>query len=148
MVMIDIIEPELIPYTFNTLGWYILFALMVIIVLLILMMLWVRWKKNKYRRDAVLFVQNCQSEHVVLEINRLMKLTALRLWNREKLASLQGIKWYEFLNSTMNNAYADTHLFEQMAQANYSSKCDDEITRAFKEFSIIWFKKHKSKCLN
>ncbi|MFV0521434.1 MAG: DUF4381 domain-containing protein [Mangrovibacterium sp.] len=139
----DIIEPRRISYSFHTSGWEMVFALVIALFIILLLWLFIRWKQNKYRRDGVLFVQNCKSKNAVAEINRQLKITALQLWQRDDIASLQGEEWYIFLNSTMNNAYSDTNLFPQMAQANYTLIYDAATLLAFKQFSITWFKKHK-----
>ncbi|MFV0554296.1 MAG: DUF4381 domain-containing protein [Mangrovibacterium sp.] len=136
----NIIEPNTIPYSFDTLGWRIVLGLLVLSVLLAAFLLWRKWKRNKYRRDGIRLVQSSTS---MAEINHQMKLTALKLWERERVAALQGVEWLIFLNSTMKNAYTETHLFEAMAEAIYSGKKDEELLKEFKNLAEMWFLGHK-----
>lgn len=136
----NIIEPNTIPYSFDTLGWRIVLGLLVLSVLLAAFLLWRKWKRNKYRRDGIRLVQSSTS---MVEINHQMKLTALKLWERERVAALQGVEWLSFLNSTMKNAYTETHLFESMAEAIYSGKKDEELLKEFQAFGSSWFLGHK-----
>lgn len=139
----EIIEPQAIPYSFHTLGWQLMLGLCIGVLLVLLGFAFRRWKKNKYRREGMQFIAQSKANQAVAEINRQMKITAIRLWGREQVAALQGEAWLQFLNSSMQNAYAQTELFASMAEACYHSTSDPSIEEAFKEFGIMWFKKHR-----
>ncbi|MFV0291443.1 MAG: DUF4381 domain-containing protein [Mangrovibacterium sp.] len=136
----EIIEPQAIDYSFQTLGWKIILGIIVIIIVILMFLAWKNWKKNKYRRVGVLMVHQCSS---VNQINTLLKKTALMIWNRNQVASLSGEKWLCFLNKTMKNSFQHTDLFVKMEEDCYYPSNEQSTIDNWKEFAALWFKKHR-----
>jgi hypothetical protein len=62
-----------------------------------------QWYRDRYRREAGRRLASLERQKPgpdwLLELNRLLKLTALAAYSRERVASLSGPEWVEFLNS-------------------------------------------------
>jgi hypothetical protein len=79
--------------------------LAVLLIILLLRYGWRRlhhWYRNRYRREAAarlrLLAQDNDSDTLLIELNKLLKLTALAAFSREQVASLSGHAWVNFLN--------------------------------------------------
>lgn len=145
----NLIEPEPIGYSFNTPGWYIVFGVLLIIVLVLGFIQYRKYKKDAYRRNAIKqleFIIQQNSSNVIYEINALLKVTALQLFERRKVASLVGEEWFRFLNSTMisGNSMAEKE-FEKFTMALYNPKeqLGNEAMNELKDFAILWIKNHR-----
>ena len=97
----DIVLPQPVPYRPNTVGWYVLFALLLALVV----HLYARHRRsraaNLYRRQAlheldaiVLTLQAKGGRHgVAAQLPELLKRVALHVRPREEVASLTGAEW-------------------------------------------------------
>jgi len=145
-----LIEPEPIAYSFNTPGWYVVFGLVICFVLFILLVQIRKYRKNKYRRVALSQVQilragNDQTKSI-LHINILLKKIAIMVFGRNRVASLHGTEWFDFLLSTTRKAeFVRQEHFENYSKALYNDDYLLEETE-FNEwvsFASIWIKYHK-----
>jgi len=59
----DILEPEPLPFTFETLGWKILGVLLLIIAVVLFYKWFKNFRKNKYRREAIKKIQLIETEN-------------------------------------------------------------------------------------
>ena len=110
-----------------------------------------RYRKNAYRRDAVEQIESIlqrKKKNEVYEINRLLKIIAIQVFGRRKVASLYGNEWFDFLRNSMPIANdlqeMDT---EQLTKAIYNKKYEIEESEcsAFVVFATLWLKKHDVK---
>lgn len=100
--LVEVVSPEAISWLPQTAGWACLGALLLV---WLLRSGWRRlryWYRNRYRREAAARLQqlaaNDGDEAWLVELNKLVKLTALAAFPREQVARLSGDEWTEFLN--------------------------------------------------
>lgn len=146
----SLIEPEVIAYSFNTLGWYVIMGLVVLFVLIVGIIRYRKYKMNAYRREAVKQIETIiqqENNNTIYEINTLLKILALRLLGRRKVASLIGEEWFLFLNSSMNlQSDIQENQFEKFTNALYNpaTKLDKHSIEEFAEFATLWVKNHNA----
>jgi len=147
----QLIEPEPISYSFNTPGWYLVLGLLLLIALIVALVQYRKYRKNSYRREALKQIENIvktKSETTVFEINRLLKIIALKLFGREKVASLYGAKWFDFLISTMKQKEKlKVESLTEFSEALYNSeyKLNENKLNELVGFAITWVKNHDVK---
>lgn len=92
----DFYQPPPPSWTPQTVGWYVLFGLLCLLAVWIAWRIFARWKRNRYRREALRELQHAD----ISAIPVLLKRTALAAWPRERVASLSGEPWLQFLDQT------------------------------------------------
>lgn len=118
----DILEPEPIAFTFETIGWKVL-AFLFALTTCIFFYKWLKlYRKNKYRRTALKKLKLIESEnsaphYKINQLNIILKQVAMVTFGREQVASLYGNDWLLFLDSTYKNSDF----------ANYSAHFSDAI---------------------
>lgn len=145
----EIMEPEPIPFTFDTLGWKILFILLAISCLYMLFRLYSKYKHNQYRRDAIAELETLIKDSQLSEVAFItksvfvLKRTALQSYPREQVASLKGDSWLQFLDSQVSgvtfNKYKQEVLdaiYKETFNSNNFNKND------FHQMSLKWIKHH------
>ena len=144
-----LIEPDPIGYSFNTSGWYIVLGILLLTVLLIAFIQYRKYKNNAYRREAIKNIDTIlqkKENKVVFEINVLLKAIALQIFGREKVANLNGLDWFLFLNSTMNSEHSVAKIdMEKWTTALYNpgERLDDKTLNEWADFAILWIKNHR-----
>jgi hypothetical protein len=106
--LIEIALPQSIRYTPQTIGWLILFGLILILFIWIVYRRYRYRKANQYRQWALeklqdierILRQNLSLEKALAEIPVLVKQTALHCFPREKIASLSDDNWLRFLDAS------------------------------------------------
>jgi Domain of unknown function (DUF4381) len=96
----DFYQPPPPAWTPQTIGWYGVFAILAILSMWITIRSVRRWLANRYRREALRELVLLQPE----QFSTLLKRTALSAWPREKVASLNGEAWLNFLNETADDS--------------------------------------------
>ena len=141
-----LIEPDAIPFTFDTLGWKVLF-IVVLIVIVVSFVLWLnKYNKNKFRREAIRNIQNIlDTNNPVKEIFVNLKIVAIKSFGRKNVANLFGKEWLVFLNSKAKNI--DFLLYEQeINQAIYKDKnIDNDKLKQLITLSIKWIKTYDTR---
>ena len=141
-----LIEPDAITFTFNTIGWKMLFTV-ILIILTVSFVFWLKtYIRNKFRREAVKNINNIISlQNPVKEIFVNLKIVAIKSFGRENVAKLSGTEWLIFLNSKAKNI--DFLLFEQeINQAIYKDKnIDDDKLEQLITISIKWIKTYDTR---
>lgn len=142
----ELIEPTAIGYSFNTPGWYIIGACVLLLVFITGIIQLIKYKRNAYRRNAVkkidtLAINNNQS--APYEINKLIKIQAIKLYGRLRVGALYGDEWFEFLKTSMGQKRH--YNFEAFSQAIYNPSFNSSETKSeFIEFAKAWFTNHKA----
>jgi hypothetical protein len=136
----DFYQPPPPARTPQTIGWYVLFAIAALIVLwLVIHSAW-RWLRNRYRREALHELELLPAE----QFSTLLKRTALTVWPREKVASLSGDAWLEFLSSTAKSdsfGHSPGNRLEEIALRQVTLSDDDE--RALRAIAAEWIRRHR-----
>lgn len=145
-----IMEPAPVSFSFDTIGWKILFALIIVLLVYLLYKYYQNYQKNRYRRDAVLRIvklnnnKNIELSDFIKQIMFQLKQTALETFGRNKVASLEGDNWLLFLKESGKNTDFSPYK-EDIAKAVYQDnvKVESHFNKEnFTELSIKWIKKH------
>lgn len=135
----DFVHPAAPTWVPQTVGWYVLFAVIAVGVIWQAYRSFRSWRANAYRRDALRELERTP----VAELSALMKRTALAAWPRERVASLTGQPWLAFLSQTFSGSAFSTPpgtLVEEMSlQANSLSPSDE---RELRERAAQWIRGH------
>jgi hypothetical protein len=136
----DYYHPAPPAWTPQTIGWYVLFAAAALLLLWFAIYAIRRWFANRYRREVL-------HELVIAtpdQFSALLKRTALVAWPREKVASLSGDAWLQFLGNA-----AATELFrsapgnriEELALFGNAASVEDEQT--LRTIAAEWIRRHR-----
>jgi hypothetical protein len=145
-----IIDADPIPFTMDTLGWKVLFVIVFLTILFIAYKYYLKYKHNAYRREAIAEIQALikneteSSSALISKIMFLIKQTALQTYDRKTVASLEGEKWLDFLDNSLNKSFYKNHQ-EVIASAIYKNEFDNTRTfnpNDFANMSIKWIKNH------
>src|SRR6202012_5857465 len=94
--MHDFYQPAPPAWTPRTVGWYVLFAIVGLLMIWLTFRATRRWIANRYRREALRELPATAPDG----LSALLKRAALATWPREKVASLNGDDWINFLSAT------------------------------------------------
>ena len=151
----DIAQPPAIRFVPQTWGWAVL-SLVVLALLAAGLLLWRRRREaNRYRREALVELQRIEGEMgddaqrraAVLALPPLVKRVALAAWPRERVASLSGTQWVEFLqHNSGTKPFPDfaARLFEDMEyRAGAGAQIDRDEATAFVAATRSWIEGHR-----
>ncbi len=145
---VEVVAPGSINWLPQTSGWWWLAAGLSLLIVRALIKRLRRWPQNRYRREAEIRLRaldegNCE-ENFVLEINRLLKITAMVAFGREPVARLSGNAWVAFLNAQCPQP-AFSHSQEQLlAHTAYSPEPPDAQARSqLLAACMHWVKNHE-----
>ncbi len=146
----NLIEPESISYSFNTPGWYLVFGLILLAIIIVAFIQFRKYKKNEYRRQAISEIENIKQienrTESILQLNNLLKIIAIQIYGRTKVAALYGKQWFGFLASSINKTEnIPTNSFDDYTKALYNNNfiLNDTQFNDFVSFAGLWIKKHK-----
>lgn len=147
----NLIEPESISYSFNTPGWYLVLGLLFVVAIIFAVLKIRKYKKNAYRRQAIIEIESLKEmdnhSQNIFQINQLLKIIAIKIYGRTKVASLYGKQWFEFLVSTISKReYISTNNFNIYAKALYNNEfqLNENQYKELVAFAILWIKKHST----
>jgi Domain of unknown function (DUF4381) len=95
----DFYQPPPPSWTPQTIGWYVLFALLVLFAIWMIARALSHWLANRYRREALVQLQTAS----VNQLSALLKRTAMVTRPRAQVASLSGKPWLAFLSKSSAN---------------------------------------------
>lgn len=136
----DFYQPPPPAWTPQTIGWYVLFALVGALAIAIAIRLIRRWFVNRYRREALRELADLHPQ----QFSELLKRTALSAWPREKVASLSGPAWIDFLNQTAHGELfqsSPANTVEECAIRCTSISSEDEQT--LRQSVATWIRRHR-----
>ena len=143
----DILEPDPLPFTFETIGWKIVGAVL-LIGAIVLFYKWLKlYQKNKYRREAIQKIQlienqNSESQYKVNQLNIILKQVAIITFGREQVAQLYGNDWYAFLDSK-NKKSGFAKYSANFSDAIYRDKeVDETILNSIYKLTKTWINEH------
>ena len=131
----DIIVAPPVPWWPPASGWYWVLGLMVVMLLAALITGLMRWQHNRYRREALaeLARQEAALENperrpsVLLDLAEILKRTAVTAFPREDVATLTGLKWFEFLDDTARGSRFRDALGTMLENAIYDPRTVDTL---------------------
>ena len=131
----DIIVAPPVPWWPPASGWYWVLGLMVVMLLAALITGLIRWQHNRYRREALaelarheMALQNAELRSpALLSLAELLKRTAVTAFPREDVATLTGLKWFEFLDDTARGSRFRDALGATLENAIYDPRTADTL---------------------
>lgn len=143
----NVLEPAPLTFTFETIGWKILAALLFIGAITVLFRKLQLYNKNKYRREAIerlklSEVENASSQDKINHLNIILKQVAMISFGREQVAALYGDAWFSFLDSKQKGSgfekYANT--FENALYDDI--EVDNDTLKAISGITVKWINQH------
>ncbi len=97
-------EPAAVPFTFDTIGWPILAAVILVLIVTLTFFQIRKHIRNRYRREALAELQKVTAGEMNLtHCMVLVKRTAIHAFGREKTGKLAGKEWFSFLDENAKN---------------------------------------------
>ncbi|HMH14667.1 MAG TPA: DUF4381 domain-containing protein [Edaphobacter sp.] len=131
------VQPSWIP---QTIGWYVLFAICALLFFWFSIHAIRRWLTNRYRREALRELATTTPA----QFSALLKRTALAAWPREKVASLSGDAWLQFLGdvaATESFRSPPGNRIEELAFSGGTTSREDE--QALRTIATEWIRRHR-----
>lgn len=143
----DILEPDPLPFTFETVGWKFLAVLLFIVFIVVLYKQVKLYVKNSYRRVAIKKIaliknDNSKSHNQINNLNIVLKQVAIATYGRENVAELYGNDWFLFLDSKSkkSNFVKNEKYF---TDAIYKNKdVDSTILKEIYKTTVNWINTH------
>jgi hypothetical protein len=136
----DFYQPPAPSWMPRTIGWYLLFALLLVLIAWAAWRIVLAWRKNAYRRGAVR-----ELDH--LELSRLpalLKRAALAAWPRSKVASLSCESWITFLQTGDAPSAITEEVGRQLIELDYkSAKLTREEEARLRRAARHWIRSHR-----
>lgn len=116
-----VVEPQVIPFTPQTPGWWVVAGLVLALVLISSWRTVQSRRRNRYRREALVVLQAIEAnpDATGAQIALLLKRTALAAYPRKQVASLHGAEWASFLCLSSNRDPEIEAVADQLAGAAY-----------------------------
>jgi uncharacterized protein DUF4381 len=142
----EVVSPEAISWWPQTVGWAWVAAGLLILAGYHSWKRAVYWYRNRYRGEAINKLRQLpDSGNTAMEVNRLLKLTALAAFSREQVASLSGQQWVAFLNAQCPEPVFDSAQSELLALAAYTGEAvEAAVGRTLLQSSRAWIEQHKN----
>jgi hypothetical protein len=97
----DIVAPPPVPWWPPAPGWYVVGAVGLVLLGVAARAAVASWRRNRYRREAVAELERLpRGPDALPAMAELVKRAALAAYPRERVASLTGAPWLEFLDAT------------------------------------------------
>jgi hypothetical protein len=145
---VEVVSPADISWLPQTAGWAWLGMILLVVVLRY------GWKRvhrryhNRYRREAIArlqqFAATNEQEFWLVELNKLLKITALAAFSREQVARLSGEEWLDFLNRHCSVPPFSLELKKILITGAYRTTVIPDITREkLVAASLAWIQTHE-----
>lgn len=147
----EIALPEPVSRTPQTLGWYVLSAVLVLGLLWLAWRGYRRWSANRYRRQALDELEGLRTRHddasrAVAAVPALLKRTALSAYPREQVAALSGEPWLAFLDATLATTEFTTGAGRILPRVAYepaaAATIDEQAADALLSLTSRWIRGH------
>ncbi|MEP4486056.1 MAG: DUF4381 domain-containing protein [Halioglobus sp.] len=143
----EIVAPDAIDWLPQTPGWWLVGSIL---------MLWLgrwtwrrvrHWFYNRYRGEAITRLGNIADiadDSFTLELNKLLKITALTAYSRPDVAMLTGDTWVAFLNTHCESAEFAGEPANVLANGSYVPQILTQDTRKeLLQLSRLWILNHR-----
>lgn len=150
----DIVMPASVAWWPLATGWYVLATLSLVVLTWFIYTGVRNWKTNRYRRTALQELQSLsigintptKRDACLRTLPALLKRTALCAYPRDKVASLSGQDWFQFLNSKVKEPSFTEEDFNTLELIAYSTgglnAIDDRLASALISSSENWLTRH------
>ncbi len=138
-------EPDPVPFTFETIGWKVLAAVLIVMAAATIIALIRHYRKNRYRRQALSELNQLTSAEQLGHGLITLKRTAISIYGREQVASLTGAPWYAFLDEKTKGKTRLSSYEAQLSAYVFEEKVPAESDRkAIIEQIENWIKNHRA----
>ena len=154
----EIALPDPVSYMPQTIGWYILFAVVLILAVWLGYRGYRRWMVNRYRTFALRRLDDIEQQlrqpdtrmNALTAIPVLIKQTALRCYRRAEIAQVSGKEWLAFLDKSYGGKEFKEGAGRLLPDLSYQSSANLEGVEDSKVGELlslikIWIRKHKNK---
>jgi hypothetical protein len=146
---VEVVAPAAINWWPQTTGWWWVAAALIVV---LGRYGWRRlryWYRNRYRREATVRLQQLAAtsanDNWLLDINRLLKLTALAAFSREQVASLSGEAWVNFLNRQCTTPPFSAQQSQLLALGTYTGQTVATAHRQqMVDACVTWVREHEN----
>ena len=147
-----LMEPGPVAFSFSTTGWYVLAGLLLFFLSFLAYRALKNYRAQAYRRQALAQLEalpasksDANPRAALAELTlllALLKIVATQRYGRPKVASLSGMEWWRFLESTGKETpfgqYAD-----KISTALFSEEgLDDQTLKTLQRLTKTWIKTH------
>lgn len=140
----DVISPPTAPWWPLPPGWQILGGVAVVAIIVLLFRFFLRWQANRYRREALRLLDTGRISDSAL--GELLKRVALTAFGRERVASLNGPAWLEFLDHTGDTREFTSGSGRELEQLTYAPAGSVTIDPAALKAAVKqWIRNHQVK---
>ncbi|WP_404309594.1 DUF4381 domain-containing protein [Neorhodopirellula lusitana] len=140
----DIVEPPPVPWWPPALGWYFVFAIVGLWTVWLAVNLWLRWQGNAYRRQGLLELKTVDQGDFA-GLSTLLKRVALVAYSRDRVASLVGAEWTQFLTRTCRGTDFGSEPACRIGTASFepdNAACDEAEWNRVTELTATWIREH------
>ena len=146
---VEVVPPGPIDWLPQTLGWQIVAIVAAAFASQYIFKKLRYWYQNRYRREAAVRLKKIEqiTEYgtIIMELNRLLKLTALVAYSREAVAKLSGTPWVDFLNDQCATPVFSKSQMSLLAKGSYQRMdIDRSAMDGLLEASARWIDEHRS----
>ena len=135
----DFCQPPPASWMPQTIGWYVLFTLLLAGAVFSVVQAIRRWLNNRYRRDALHEIELADAA----QVSEILKRAAMVRWSRRKVASLTGKDWTDFLADSSGLAAFRSSPGDGIESAAFSNSPPTAADRQrAKELAADWVKLH------
>lgn len=146
---VEVVSPTAISWWPQTTGWLWLAIALALLLGRYSYRRLRQWYRNRYRREAngrlQVLAQSPDNDTLLLELNKVLKLTAIAAFSRERVAGLTGQDWVDFLNSSCAQASFSEDQGRLLAVGIYSRETPSaEAATPLIAASMAWVRDHES----
>ncbi len=134
-------------------GWNLV-AFIIVVFFLYRLLLWCQiWWRNRYRREALAFVNNKINRHgkyapeTLRSLPLILKGTALRAYSNSMVNSLKRDAWWKFVDNQYSGPGFEGVAAEQLDRLAYSSEKDWHLTEQDIDMLLVlvkrWINQHQ-----
>lgn len=132
-------------------GWYVIGAILLMGIVFLLREFYLKRKRNEYRKISLQELEKVKSmpidEKAFRQLNLILKSTALYAFKREKVASLTGKAWLQFLESSCSSIKLTDTSAKVLVNSMYNKNTSLELTpiewKDILTTAAVWIKDHK-----
>ncbi|MCB1703513.1 MAG: DUF4381 domain-containing protein [Halioglobus sp.] len=144
----EVVSPAAVSWLPQTAGWLWLAALLLALALHYGWRRARQWYRDRYRREAAARLQQLArdgaQDNWLVELNKLLKLTALAGFSRDRVARLSGRDWVDFLNRHCASAPFSEEQGELLARGVYTGvDIGDNQRQALYAACLVWVQRHE-----
>jgi len=145
----DIVLPGTVPWWPPAPGWFVLCAVLAVALVYLAGRWWNARSRNRYRRQALAELASIRHDRTpaaLQQLPALVKRAALAAWPRERVASLNGAAWHQFLDASAGGDRFGAGAGAMLDRLAYETGSADEFSQQdlerVLEAAEFWLRNH------